>query len=138
MIKQTDYAYIAGILDGEGSISITNQFYLDVKIRNTNKTVLEWIQNLTPARGHIYADKRRVLFCYSLQFSSKQALLLLKPLMPYLKIKKRQALLAFKFLQRLRGQTSGTPLTDNERQKRKIAYHKMKELNQSKQLYNDA
>ncbi len=57
-MKDIDLAYIAGLVDGEGCIMITKEnrlyteakhgyrFWLQVKITNTNKAVLEWVKDL--------------------------------------------------------------------------------------------
>lgn len=133
-MKRTDLAYIAGLLDGEGTISISNQLYLSVRIRNTNREVLQWIQSLIEA-GNIYADRRAPIPCYSLEFNSNKAVAFLNPLMPYIRIKKPQTKLAFEFQQRQSGLTSGTPLTDREKQKRQALYYQMSLLNKARQLY---
>jgi len=126
---KTEYAYIAGLFDGEGTIHISNQLYLAARLRNTNRLTLEWIQRLY-GFGHIYSDTRRVRPCYSLEFASNQALEFLKPLLPYLRIKKTQANLAFKFQKRESNpQSSGYPLYPSEETKRKYIYEQMKQLN---------
>ncbi len=61
-----DLAYIAALLDGEGSISLqvthttcsirTHTYMLKVRITNTYKPVLDWL--LLVLGGHLYAMKR--------------------------------------------------------------------------------
>jgi len=122
MNKELDYAYIAGLLDGEGTISISNQFYLRACIRNTDLKVLEWIQSFMG--GAIYPDNRRVKPCYSLEYSSRTVEKFLSRLCPYLRIKKTQAEFALS-LNLHRHQK----LTLDERERRFEAYLKMRELN---------
>lgn len=139
MTSKTDYAYIAGILDGEGTICIANQLYLSVRFRNTNKLLLEWIQGIAGI-GNIYCDNRNPSPCYSLDLTSGQAIRFLKVLMPYIRMKKAQARLAFKFQERMgkgRGLWGkGRPLTMAEKKKRQAFYWQMRELNHMR-LFED-
>lgn len=101
MNKDTDYAYTAGLLDGEGSISITPKLYLSVKIRNTDKPVLLWLQEVLhrflAKSGGLYKNNSTNKQCFSLEFNGKHAKSVLEFLLPYLRIKKRQAELAIEF-----------------------------------------
>jgi intein/homing endonuclease len=57
MIK-LDWKYIAGFMDGEGSIVIySNRNLVSITISNTNREVLERIKDFTKM-GHIYLDNR--------------------------------------------------------------------------------
>jgi len=126
MTTQGEYAYIAGLFDGEGTIHISNQLYLAVRLRNTNKAILKWIQSIYKM-GHIYSDNRSPNKpCYSLELASYQALSFLKPLLPYLKIKQDQATLAFQFQQ---GTTSGRDLTPSQKRIRETIFIEMSRLN---------
>lgn len=109
----TDLAYIAGLFDAEGSISVVSSYYktqngrmprfdLSVSIVNTNKQVLQWILSLgfgglltevqKPKIGH----KR----CYCYLVRDTASLNFLQALLPYLKIKEEQATLAIAFQRR--------------------------------------
>jgi len=125
MITETTYAYIAGILDGEGTIHITNQFNLRVSIRNTSKDVVAWMQKIA-GEGNIYGDKRRQKTCYSLELCSNKAARFLIPLLPYLKIKKAQAKLALSFQENM---IQGRRLTPTKKAWRERCYWKMRGLN---------
>jgi len=96
MKQDIEYAYIAGLTDGEGTIFITPQLYLSVKIRNTDKPILLWVQGVY-GLGKIYKAKSAIKQGFSLEFNSNNALKFLTPLLPYLRIKKLQAELAVAF-----------------------------------------
>src|SRR3990172_1275986 len=87
-----DAAYIAGLIDGEGTISLSKKHKFDnrqlvVSISNTERNLLNYVQE-TVGAGRI-TNKRtsRVnhtpSFTYSI--SNRQALNLLKQITPYLK-----------------------------------------------------
>ena len=130
MSAKIDYAYIAGLLDGEGTVSITSQLDLRVCIRNTNRAVLDWIKSVI-GEGNIYGDKRREKVCYSLELSSNKAAHFLKSVYPYLRIKKLQAKVALEFQEKANRVPSSTYyLIGSEKERRQIIYRQMKELNQ--------
>ena len=128
MVKNTDYAYIAGILDGEGTISISNSQYMTVRIRNTNKGVLEWIQGVTGA-GKIYGDSRsKARRCYSLEMTANKAAAFLHLVLPYIRIKRKQAILALNY--QCNGErVSGKRMTQQKQIKRQEDYLLMRKLN---------
>ena len=88
----TEAAYIAGIIDGEGTITLTrkhrNEFrQLAVTISNTEKYLLEYILRVIGA-GKITTKKtvkshHKPSFTYAIY--NRQALILLNQIHPYLK-----------------------------------------------------
>jgi hypothetical protein len=121
MSKQSDAAYLAGFMDGEGSISIVKtygikrhvngdkvkniRFHLHMKIANTNRGVLDWICG--KFGGQVYAKKEcssqwKPRFDWVL-IGNKNMERVLLAILPYLHIKHRQALIALEFV-RLHGQ----------------------------------
>jgi hypothetical protein len=106
-VSQIDCAYIAGFLDGEGTIGLrtghtkdghTPSFTLRVRISNTNKDVLLWIQ-LICGCGHIHTCKQEYgrKTKYELAWSGKMAADILVLLYPYIKVKKLQAEIGIRF-----------------------------------------
>ncbi len=105
-ISNEDLAYIAGFVDGEGTISILRynrsgnrnrrmDWRAFVGINNTNKEVLEWIR-FTVGAGNINANHRKIegyktVWKYNL--SGSNSILFSKMLLPYLKIKRTNALI---------------------------------------------
>jgi len=120
MPTQTDAAYLAGFMDGEGSFSIVKtyqikqrvdgskskniRYHLHVKITNTNKAILDWIVNHFGGR---LSDKKQVKdwkpkWDLTVTGNGNMEKFILS-ILPYLKIKREQALIALSFV-RLHGQ----------------------------------
>lgn len=98
--------YIAGFIDGEGCISVSKRtggksgvrFQMSVRISNTNKEVLKWMQSIVG--GSIYEHRSKDASrktSYELCVLSDAAVNLLISIMPHIKVKKRQAELALMF-----------------------------------------
>lgn len=95
-------AYIAGFFDGEGCVRIKesnrggNSYYVIAHITNTNRRILEQIQDLFG--GAIRTQEKGTnKTIYNLCISSAEAVDFLKTLSPFLQEKLEQALLAIKF-----------------------------------------
>jgi len=105
LLKETDWAYIAGIIDGEGSIFIQKNGKSKYKIvtltvSNIDLEMLEWMKNKLNA-GAIYILKchpnRKQ--CYKWQNSAhKVVYTILIKMLPYLKIKRDKAIEAISFI----------------------------------------
>lgn len=135
MDKQTDYAYIAGLLDGEGTINVSNTLLLFIRIRNTNKAVLEWVREIMGS-GNIYFDRRKDKPCYSLELACKKAIEFLEPLRPYIRIKQEQVELALR-LQNLYGNNKRRKrLTEAQKADRESIYWAMRHLNNPYSEFN--
>ena len=108
--KKIDLAYVAGIVDGEGSISITSSdrkrsngiidkyYFLSVTVSNTNKPILIWLQSLFG--GSLYDKRNYYENCKPVHIwrcASNIALRFLKRIYPYLRIKKLHAEIAMQF-----------------------------------------
>jgi len=111
-IKKTDLAYMAGLIDGEGCIKISRavlkgrkfpRYNLQLQIDMVDSLeVLEWAQQ--KFGGKIYKHKRRLDYqkncrdserLYMFQADTKELLLMI---LPYMKIRHKQASLALEFL----------------------------------------
>lgn len=115
MSKQTAAAYAAGIIDGEGSFTIGREFSrkkdiynikvkkcwyrLQIQISNTNKEVLHWFQN--KFGGLVFQTKPTVtglpVYHWNLNGANKKTEKFLLATLPYLIVKRRQALVALDF-----------------------------------------
>lgn len=98
-------AYIAGIIDGEGTITIVRiskdgfspVFSVRVTVANTNARLIEWLAargaatKMIPKRGGSYPQKRQP---YVAIWSTRKAASLLREVSPYLVIKRDQANIA--------------------------------------------
>jgi hypothetical protein len=106
-------AYLAGLFDGEGSINIfkqpgqkeriTPRHFLEISIGNTHKGVLRWVLENFGGRlthnGIQYTLRSHKTWRW--RASTKEASDILVAILPYLRIKKEQALLAVEFQERL-------------------------------------
>lgn len=88
-------AYIAGLFNGEGCVTVNPTNQLFITITNTNRDVLQFVANALNAG---YIDKKPVQKnqspCYFWRCHSRHAAKVLEKLLPYLIIKKQHALLA--------------------------------------------
>lgn len=105
-ITEIERGYLAGFIDGEGSLLINKREHINtykntrylsysiyIDIGNTNKEVLEWIRSLLGITSKIYENKckgNRKL-AYRLRISYRQAKPLIEILFDNLIIKKKQA-----------------------------------------------
>lgn len=102
-LKATDYAYIAGIIDGEGSIQVykhekgTSWFDLEVGVSNNDKQICEYLKQ--KIGGCLFAVKATKSHNLSFRWCCKcqMAKRLLEKLIPFLIAKKNQAILAVDF-----------------------------------------
>lgn len=111
MIQETDKAYIAGIVDGEGHVTIhrnaskksmetlqrkTPMYCPWVSVCNTNVEVLRFIQENYGGSLHLSPNKRRIPV-WNLVLTFRAAQRLLTDIVPYMRMKKSiaEVVLAF-------------------------------------------
>ncbi len=124
MLKNTDWAYIAGIIDGEGCIGIRKnvpelgRFKAVVTVANSNKLLIDYLYSLFGGSCNEYQDKRKYKSgryrkpVWFWRIGDKQAELFLRQVYPYLLIKKPNADLIFKLRETFgtyRGSHNGVP-----------------------------
>lgn len=114
MSKQSNAAYIAGFMDGEGSFSITKHLAktkqssgnvttnwrhaVQVTISNTNREVLEWIAGHFGGAIHVRKMYMVAKQGYSWKPSTyREGELFILAILPYLRIKRKQALVALSY-----------------------------------------
>lgn len=119
-LDSTTLAYIAGLLDGEGSIvigmtKVTSprprplvwpSHWLQVGIVNTNKDLIDWLHRTIG--GHISDNshapsRKRQRPCWAWRIISNQAQEFLEAILPYMRVKRRQAELAIEFQKKRSG-----------------------------------
>ena len=144
-------AYIAGLIDGEGCITIIRQdqskhspkhkspsYRLAVFIYNTNKNMMNWLQDkIDGHRFYKRAKSPQHKDLYSINISAKTAEKFLVDIQPYIIAKSEQVKLALE-LQNLvntykkyrQHNFPGEPLIQEEINKREVIYQKMRQLNQ--------
>ena len=145
-LNDLEIAYIAGLFDGEGCITIhkgsriyPNQFgygknvryTLNCIISNTDKTVLEKFKEKT-GLGIVYTRKdtakgRRQSYQWIL--ASNQAEQFLIALLPYLQIKKAQAIVALQFQEFIHSQRGHHQLSIDDLNTRQLYKDTMSWLN---------
>ena len=103
-LKETDLAYIAGLLDGEGYIGIVGRgekqkgYRATVTISSTNSEIILWLKSVLD--GSVYQSthrNKRWKDSWEWKLSTRNVIPLLTSLIPYLKIKKTQASLVCEF-----------------------------------------
>lgn len=103
-MTETDLAYLAGIIDGEGCFFIglyrTNatknllNYHTYIKISNTEKKLMDWIHEKAGSTNNQQERKTRISLkertIYNCQFTGKILDALLPKIYPYLIVKQRQ------------------------------------------------
>ncbi len=101
-MEYTDIIYLAGMVDGDGSISITKQQYnerrcrhnLSLSVTNCSKELVDWIRERW--EGHVYSKlptvKGRPIYRWAV--TNQAAENIIEELVDYLIVKKTQANIA--------------------------------------------
>jgi len=110
-ISVVDLSYIAGLFDGEGSITIcikkdkhrVRNLLLEIQIANSNKEILDWVRELFKL-GCVYKGNHARKQVYHYFLSQWRAVVFLQAILPYLRIKKDDVI---KKMQRWLSQSAG-------------------------------
>jgi len=95
----TKLAYLAGLLDGEGSIGFIKKIRPRVSVYNTDRKVMDWlVENVGGKVGQDSARGRVPCMRWSLD-AARNVYGLCKAVLPYLIIKKHKAEEVMKFLE---------------------------------------
>ena len=104
-MEATEWAYLAGFIDGEGSIcpwSRTATPDIGLHVPNTDRRVLEWIAERFPDKGGINFHRRRKTHrkdYWSWDLTGRAMAPVLCGVLPFLVLKARQAELALLFIE---------------------------------------
>lgn len=126
-----DIAYLAGIIDGEGTIYIgfdkTRGYHLRFYVVNTDKRLIDWLK--TTFGGSVYSRKslKNPNWRRKYEWINVNPEDMLPEILPFLKIKKEQAMLAIKF--RKTFVKKKHRLTEETKLLRAECYKQMKKLN---------
>jgi hypothetical protein len=108
-MKSVDRAYLAGIIDGDGSISLSFRATsttksgrpnrspeLMIQVGMTNEAVIRWIHETTQlgSVNSFQPKYHRSRLVWTWKVYTRQAEALLRLVLPFLKVKRAQALLA--------------------------------------------
>lgn len=142
-MKKLQWAYLAGLFDGEGTFTISNSpprngspsyAFREVYVTNTNLEVLEWLKSklggtirITRHSGKGWKD------VYKWHAGAKQHYYVVKNILPFLIIKKKQAELILKFIKLKDKQNASKRgrkgLTKSEWEKRNKILQEVRALN---------
>ena len=134
-LSETDIAYIAGLTDGEGCITI-NKVYIAsygnyykniVSITNTDIDVLKWVCEHFGGRVDSHSEFYRNKPCYRWSLNGSKSSKFLESMLPYLRIKSKQAELSLEFIKTIG--KGAKKLTNDIINQRKILKEKMYKLN---------
>lgn len=94
-MRSVDISYIAGFLDGEGCISLSsrnrvNQTKVTIEVSQRKREVLDWIVS-TLGYGRVYQKKCKYGYTYVLCIFSNEGRAFLPMILPYLRVKHKQA-----------------------------------------------
>lgn len=142
MVTETEWAWLAGIIDGEGTIGIKKakagynrrkspEYDIAMSIRMTHLPTIELVSRLIGAVVKSKAPKN--VICHSISYgvtiSSSRLGLVLEKVLPYMVTKKDQALLALEYNQQCRQPTGSTSVTPEMAELRELHYQNMKRMN---------
>lgn len=149
MVDEEKLAYLAGIIDGEGTIAIlkrrketrktivmrSDSYQLQVFVTNTNEDLMVWLLNtFGGSKSHHKGDKRnpnskRWFVWY---VSGYNAIKILRKIEPYLIIKHKNAEVAFEFYERcIKRSRHGVQKPKWLVDKSEMYYQEMKALNKT-------
>ena len=122
MTADTDLAYMAGLIDGEGCVSIdkinhkNGRTYYGLRVTFTNSSieVIEWIKDHFAKHTWHTTDHRGKKSIHCMVWRSDQAAELLRSLQPYLVVKARHAEWAILFQDSLPDVGKAKTTTDEE------------------------
>lgn len=132
-ISITDYAYLAGLLDGEGwfgSAKSNNSYAPRIQIGMTNYDVLFWCH--TRFGGHIHdmgSSRVGIKQAWKWNMSSNAIRTHIPHTLPFLKVKQQQGLLVVDWLTNW-SNTHGQRLSEELRSKQEELWRSLKALNQ--------
>jgi len=104
-LSETDKAYLAGLIDADGYITIKttrNTAYPGVGVAQTDFQALEWMADKLQATVSYHTRRKEGKSGFHrkqmiVRLSGRRAQLLCEAILPYLKIKERQALIVISF-----------------------------------------
>jgi len=153
VLTPREWAYLAGIIDGEGCIHITRFppkpryktriYQLGLSVTNTNKPLMDWIENKLGGyrshHNHRYGERRNQNQYWMWKASTRHAAEILKLVRPYLIGKADQADVGIAFQEHIeeakhrgyerKGVTKGRPiLTDEQIAVRESFYLRLIEI----------
>ncbi len=134
-LSEVEYAYIAGIIDGEGCFSIkknmTTAPHIRVTVGNTHEGIIDWLKDMIGGAKWIttYAEGVNRKTAYYFEMGGKALRFHLPFICPFLKIKKEQGKLALEFVSTLEAPSGRRKLSEQTRETRLNIEKEIKKLN---------
>lgn len=140
VVKETEKAYLAGLLDGEGTVSIlrtkggkgVETIIASIEVSNTDIRMIQWMKDLFG--GNVVLSNRKRTRdgkwkpLYRIAYRGRSVDRILNLALPYLKLKVRQAQLALELRSRM-GAVKERPLPSREWVYREALLKECKSLN---------
>ena len=137
---ETDYAWAAGFIDGEGSIMITHNdgptrkntnYQLRMAVPNSDRQSVEEIFRIFSVGGIISTKTTKGhKLSHVWQLAGNRSIsAILEKVLPYLRVKRERALLALEFV-KLPKSTGGRTVKKEWMDERKNYYERMRKLNE--------
>jgi len=130
-MKKTDLAYMAGLFDAEGTITISDSpWSIIASLALTNQSIPYWFKfNFGGSVYHYRPSNEKHSESWHWRVSSQKTLTFINSVYPYLILKKPHADVAIRFQAGLRTRGSGRALTEKERAVREAEHIIMQGLN---------
>lgn len=139
-MKETDLAYAAGIVDGEGCVCIFKAkarglkriygYRMSVSVKNTNEGLINWLESLFGGGGRKLTGRSNCKDVWTWELYAYKASDFLKLIYSYLRIKRPQADIAIEFQKSKRkGGYRYHPKTEEELAAEEIQASSMRKLN---------
>jgi hypothetical protein len=121
-------------MDGEGCFTIgtsRHRYYsVQVNVANTDEAILQRIQSFTGGHLRFSRGKGNQRDYYALGWRTDELLQLLPQLIPYLRLKRRQAEIVYQFLvEHTRGSYHGKFVPESSKLLRKVLFDELRLLN---------
>lgn len=140
-LSNEEFAYLAGIVDGEGSFIISRSKHPDcserifvpaMAISNTSPKMISWIRKRIGGALSTRKKGRKWRACYQVHVYPRTLAELLPNLVPFLVVKQEQARTMMRFLSTTKHGAAAYRLSSKERALRLELYTQLKELNHRK------
>lgn len=138
MTENEIYAYFAGIIDGEGTISMyyykkLDRYYLTFEVYNNCPKMIRWLEDniggysrVVTSPSKICQIKRKMTYVWRLH--NNDSLHVLQTVLPFLVTKKEQCEIAIEFKRSYL--IRECPVSEESKEFRKLLYKRMQPLNQ--------
>ena len=134
---EKDCIYAAGFMDGEGTFTIglqRNTHFAQVSVNNTDWSVISWFVNNFGAKGKPIRKYERHKQAYYARWNYDTMEPFVRAILPYLKVKRRQAEIVLLFLQNCTQKFTG--VTKSNLTLRKQLFDEVRYLNRKGDVPN--